>query len=77
MTHPPSLRSGAACRTIAGLDWLAHSPSFLEHATMPLWLAWDGYQWRVAVRGRWGTRPFKTAVEAARLCADEFHGAAG
>ena len=58
-------------RTIAGLDFRAHSPSFLEHATMPLWLAWDGTGWRVAVRGHWGTRSFRSAVEAAQLIASE------
>lgn len=59
-------------RTISGQNWLVHSPSFVEHATMPLWLAWDGWQWRIAVRGRWGARAFSSAVEAAQLVASEF-----
>jgi hypothetical protein len=58
--------------TLSGHPWRAHSPSFLEHATMPLWLAWDGYHWRVAVRGTWGKRSFSTRHEAAQLIADEF-----
>jgi hypothetical protein len=61
-------------RTIAGLDFRAHSPSFLEHATMSLWLAWDGTGWRVAVRGRWGTRSFPTRQQAAELIAKEMVG---
>ncbi len=60
-------------RTIAGLDWLAYSPSFFEHTTEPLWLAWDGSGWRVAVRGRWGARSFLSRQQAAELVADEFN----
>lgn len=68
MTRP------ANTRNLAGLTWLAHSPSFLEHATMPLWLAWDGSGWRVAVRGVWGARSFLSRMEAAQLVANEVNG---
>ena len=61
--------------TLAGQPWRVHSPSFLQHDTSPLWMAYDGSGWRVAVRGRWGARTLKTRHEAAQLCAEAFHGA--
>ncbi len=63
--------------TISGHSWLAHSPSFLEHATAPLWMAWDGRGWRLAIRGSWGARSFPTRQEAAQLVADSFNQVGG
>ncbi len=61
--------------TLVGQPWRVHSPSFLQHDTSPLWMAYDGSGWRVAVRGTWGARPFKTHHEAAQLVADGFRSA--
>jgi len=58
--------------TLAGQPWRVHSPSFLQHDTSPLWMAYEGSGWRVAVRGVWGRRAFKTRQQAALLCADAF-----
>ena len=61
--------------TLAGQPWRVHSPSFLQHDTSPLWMAYDGSGWRVAVRGTWGARTLGTRQQAALLCAEAFCGA--
>lgn len=58
-------------RTIAGLEFRAHSPSLLEYHRA--WIGYDGRQWRIAVDDEpWGSRRFKTSHEAALLIREAF-----
>jgi hypothetical protein len=57
-------------RTLAGLPFLAHSPSLYGYNGA--WLGYDGRCWLVGALGQWGTKEFATRDEAAAVIADAF-----
>ncbi len=65
---------------LAGLPFIAWSPSCFEldltasnpQTSRQVWLAYDGQNWRVAVDGAYGTRPFASRNQAVDLIAYEF-----
>jgi hypothetical protein len=61
----------SAHRILAGLPFVAHSPSLFEYNGA--WIGYDGRRWRIRVRGEdWGTRTFSSAHDAAVLVRDAF-----
>ena len=60
-------------RTLAGLDFRAHSPSLFEYHGA--WIGYDGRRWRVGVQDEpWGTRTFESSHDAALFVYRAFQG---
>jgi hypothetical protein len=57
-------------RQIAGLPFLAHSPSLYGYNGA--WLGYNGRCWLVGALGQWGTKEFATRDEAAAVISDAF-----
>ena len=62
----------SAHRTLAGLPFVAHSPSLFEYNGA--WIGYDGRSWLVGALGQWGTREFPTRQAAAETVYRAFHG---
>jgi hypothetical protein len=63
--------------TLAGLEYLCHSPSLFELVVSPghepPWIACEGPgAWRIGSRMSWGSRTFTSRQEASRFIADAF-----
>ncbi len=60
---------------LAGQPWRVHSPSFLQHDTSPLQIAYNGRSWVIFVSGVWSLREFASRGEAALLIGRAFQNA--
>ena len=61
--------------TLAGQPWRVHSPSFLQHDTSPLWMAYNGRSWAIQINDVWSLREVKSRHEAALLIGKAFQNA--
>jgi hypothetical protein len=61
--------------TLASQPWRVHSPSFLQHDTSPLQMAYNGRSWVISIAGVWSVREFSSRHEAALMIGQAFQNA--
>lgn len=58
--------------TLAGLAWHAHSPALFTLDGWPVWLAFNGDFWQLAINGAYAERRWNSRDEAALAVATAF-----